>query len=524
MKKTDSLSARPAFRKTEPPDWRQIASGIINGPISSVKPLNPKEAAQHVNLASPLPTNSNIVVIAFDEPDLDDIQGLLLRLSQRGNQLFFPRGTSIPEEINRYQPVMVILPSEKSPQWENRDRKRLLREIKTALSQKIRGGWVVYYEPPSLVSVTDWAHFLTPEEIQRKMTAIAAHQSQVLRTDYGAAAKGGMLARGVRLRLGRHLGKVHPTYAETFSIARVVRGAVKQGIGDWNLETAGNGTVCFVSPHYDDLEIAAGGTVTSLIGRGFKVRVLYTSKSTGARMVDTNGKELNDEEKIRRREQETEEGAKVLGITNRQLTFLRFGFRKQEIVENGVTREVREVLEKDRVQFYQALRQTLKDDWEKKKTDLPLIVFLPDPTDNHPTHLATLDIGMDAILKLSTEVQTTILVVYYKSPWAGEANTYLYLTPEQMDTKEKILKSPARIMAAVGNGIVCATAAPELADPGGFGQNTIDPQQLGGPIAERFDLWQVSSGGELLRVDKTRVILGDRDVESKLKDDLATSL
>jgi len=487
-----------------------------------VNPLSPEEAAQHVNLAPPLPTDSDIIVIAFDKADLDDIQGLLLRLSQRGNTLIFPREGVVVEQITRHQPVMVILPDEKAPQWENRSRQRLLEKIKSTFSERVKGGWAVYYEPPLLTSGADWVHFLTPAQLDRKIRAIAAYKTQVSRTDFGAAANGKMLADGIRLA-GHHSGDSHPAYAETFSVVSVVDGEIKEGPISWNLAKMRNGTVCYGSPHYDDPEIAAAGALVDLEERGFEIKIIYTSKSTGARMVGPDGKELGEQEKIRVREEETKKGTGILGISSDKLFFLRFGFRKQKITESGVTREVREILEEDRTQFYQALQETLQSHWLKKDANLPLVVFLPDPADNHPAHLATLDIGMEAVLKLSKEVHSTILVVYYKSPWAGAANTYLYLTPEQMDVKENVLQSLSRITAAVGNGVAYATVAPELAAPGGFGQNTINPQQLGGLIAERFDLWQVSQEGELLRVPITQVILGDEDGEG-VKDNLVVSL
>jgi len=172
--------------------------------------------------------------------------------------------------------------------------------------------------------------------------------------------------------------------------------------------------ILVVSPHPDDAPISCGGTMALLAPHNKMVTAVM---STGHRAF-IYGTER--EERIAMREAESTRESKVFGVEPR---FLRLSFydRNYEIHPEDI-------------EAFRVLLSELTPDW----------IFLPHAGDQHPAHIASRSIALEAVKQHLHRTGGTMEAWDYEGPWAmfakGEFNTIVSISPPYFMKKTQAIR------------------------------------------------------------------------------------
>ena len=295
---------------------------------------------------------------------------------------------------------------------------------------------------------------------------------------------------------------------------------------EWKTLSLCNDGMLFLAPHYDDAELGAPALILESLSQECRVNLVYMVTGYNAVMKDHAGQLIEADDvrtKTIRRELETQHSAAVMGLKE-PIRYLRQGFYDREIAVNGLTgsrtteegylvyrfsnwitrntespdyhakgryeitasidpeknnKEVyliqsqlgrRWVTRDDIQEVYLLALETYKKSVEEKQHG-PLVIVIPDSSDQHPDHLATRFIGQEVARRVSSDQDKPVLVISYLAPWAGEFNGYLLNTPEDNPAIEQTLSEVPVEQQAWYRASTAANSfiALELATKGGMG-------------------------------------------------------
>ena len=175
--------------------------------------------------------------------------------------------------------------------------------------------------------------------------------------------------------------------------------------------------VVVISPHPDDASISLGGMIAGLAKRN-KVHTFVMT--TGYRSFISG---QDKEQRIKIREHEVEEEARILGA---QAHFLHLSFydaKNQSQAMAGDAKKVRQLF----------------DDLE------PDIIFLPHKNDKHPTHIGSREVVKKALPMFRLFDRKAIELWHYEGPWAvfneGEFNTIFAFSEDLMSCKMEAIRA-----------------------------------------------------------------------------------
>jgi glucosamine-6-phosphate deaminase len=171
--------------------------------------------------------------------------------------------------------------------------------------------------------------------------------------------------------------------------------------------------VVVISPHPDDSAIGAGGTM-SLLTENNDVTTFVMAAGHRANMP-----KLNKTERIRKRRDEANNEADVLGV---KCEFLNLGFYNKDAVTDADVEKVYSKLAKIK----------------------PDMVFMTTANDPHPTHQMSTEIAVRAVKRYVAEAKTTLELWNYESPWGlfqpGSFNALVQLPAKAMRRKLKAVR------------------------------------------------------------------------------------
>ncbi|OIO48176.1 MAG: glucosamine-6-phosphate deaminase [Parcubacteria group bacterium CG_4_9_14_0_2_um_filter_41_8] len=148
--------------------------------------------------------------------------------------------------------------------------------------------------------------------------------------------------------------------------------------------------ITVISPHPDDASISLGAMISALAKRN---RVHIIIMTTGYRS-NVNG--VKPEEVIKIREKEAREESKILGA---KPVCLRAEFY-------------------DTKNYAIALKNDIVKLTKQFKRLRPDILFIPQQNDNHPTHMASREIGLSALDKYNPNQKEKISIYNYEGLWS----------------------------------------------------------------------------------------------------------
>jgi len=171
--------------------------------------------------------------------------------------------------------------------------------------------------------------------------------------------------------------------------------------------------IVVISPHPDDSAIGAGGTM-SLLTEHNDITTFVMASGHRANMPD-----LNKAERIRKRREEAQSEADVLGV---ECQFLNLGFYNSDAVSD-----------KDVDKVYSKLLKIKPD-----------IVFMTTASDPHPTHQMSTEIAARSVKRYVKESKSTVELWNYESPWGlfqpGSFNALVQLPPKAVRKKIKAVR------------------------------------------------------------------------------------
>ncbi|HEX5036929.1 MAG TPA: 6-phosphogluconolactonase [bacterium] len=261
--------------------------------------------------------------------------------------------------------------------------------------------------------------FTFPKEVLRDaVKAIKAHKSQVRRTRYDLAV--GHLCRAALLSLraegvavpANHVGAYRFAALRWLGEAETVPPDPPQAAG-----LSGNDRVYFISPHPDDMEIAAGGLVSTLSMQRVPVQnLVLTLGEHGVRPTQKERRllqrkfgEWSSHVGDLRRE-EVLRAAAILRKTPAGTVDCRIiceGY-DEAALRRGADAEVARIFAADAA----------------RSRPGRLVFFLPHSEDDHPRHRLAFEVFSALIKRYSAIHRRTVEVFLYLSPWAGRSNAF----------------------------------------------------------------------------------------------------
>jgi len=157
-------------------------------------------------------------------------------------------------------------------------------------------------------------------------------------------------------------------------------------ISDSDSSIIGNSLI--LVPHPDDESLACGGTIALLRKNGFAVHLVFITDGT---MSHPNSKSYPSERLRDLREEEAKKASKILNISEDSIHFLR-------LPDSNMNKL-------DSVRFQDASRTLQAYILEIQ----PTTIFLPWRNDPHPDHIATWNLGVDAINNITHRFQPRVL-------------------------------------------------------------------------------------------------------------------
>lgn len=311
--------------------------------------------------------------------------------------------------------------AERRPAWVFSERDQRMEEIVATFNRESAGPktQILLYDSGQ---ITANSFFSFPEQVLREVrNAIKEHKTQVRRTRYDLSVDS--LCRSTLLSL-RAAGTVVPsrhTGAYQFVASRWIGDteSISEKPLRWD-ELTGEDRVYFISPHPDDMEIAAGGLVTTLSAAGIPVQnIVLTLGGNG--VIPTAAEQRSLQRRFgdwtshlgELRRTEVKKAAAVL--------------QKSGPVDCHI---ISEGYDEGKLQrSAEAKVLSLFDVGATGSRAGKMIFFLPHPEDDHPRHRFAFQLFSGLLKKHSKEYEREVEVFLYLSPWAGRDNAY-FLNPQ----------------------------------------------------------------------------------------------
>jgi LmbE family N-acetylglucosaminyl deacetylase len=452
-----------------------------------------------------LPKNKKIAVIEQTENDATAYAGNLIRRLEKENKIqrFSLSELSLLADfkdfLRKSQPDFVFLPHDR-PEFED-----MIQDFVNESGRKII---ILSYVSLELFPFQNLFYPFSSETAQIVKKAIQVHKSQVTRTAYDQIFDNSSQAAGQKRQFYQSSAGDSP-YAQAFRVAFIHQGKLEITPNDtrykigsekesYTLNLSDDIPLLVISPHADDLEIAAGGLIRSFLEETQgppRTRVLNWVIGTGDEwgvILDEDFADLSEESQVAikrsMRRQEADDARLVLSKdTSGTMDVDVFSLSSVSQYPQGPNAIL--PMDDPRVfkdlRFFQRKLDFLFDDYfDSFKAGSILTVILPHPEDAHPHHQMATKIVLEALSQLSIAHGISIQLLFYSSPWAGRFNTYYVSNENQMldENAPAPLKEKISIAEKVKRslGIILG----ELV--AGFGKKPLSFDELGGQFAERF--------------------------------------
>ena len=458
-------------------------------------------------LTQGLPKNKRIAILEDTELDATPFAGnLIQRLSEKNRMKRFSLRRSSLDQLasflSKFQPDFILLPQ---------DRSDFEFFIQTLANETQRPVTLLFYASLDLLPFENLFYPFSSETAEIVKSAIQAHKSQVERTAYDKVFDYFSNATGQRLRLDKNIAGNPTHHAQTFKVGFIEKGEVAFARPGKLYQVAsrrGPSTLAFdpdipilvVSPHADDLEIAAGGLIRSELKksqRSSNPRVLNWIFGTGDEwgvILDPNhpAQALAEKDQIAYkrsiRKKEAMDAAMILsGATPGEIEVSVLGLPSASRYPQGPG-AILSMIDPQVLEDLEVVKTKLDAFFAKysgsfKKGGV-LTVVLPHFHDDHPHHQMATQIALEALKQFSSVKEIPIQLIFYNSPWAGRYNTY-YVSSKDPTLKRRahpLLSEKISISDKIHRslGIILG----ELL--AGFGRKPLTPKELGGELAERF--------------------------------------
>lgn len=353
---------------------------------------------------------------------------------------------SLKDRIEAFKPQVIFVPAQlASPSLDNRLHLLLQHTLSAAQSLKEEPPQFVYYE--TAVSRTlgyNWLLSVTEQDLQKQLRALDHHRSQLRRSPirdipYLRAKETWVDFQSLRpLEAGSQRGK-RIAGLEAYKWYRLRRGVfsfeeatqLENALID-ELPFGESDQIVMIAPHPDDVEIGAAGFLMRASDQRIPATIMNVTSGAHAKilkqdaweneearrlgLVQDPGKpgELLDEPKLRTKVRSLESllalrelnpSAKLMGL-------------ELEFYDNGYL-----INEADKKKAYQAIEHECAHIRNKGK----LVVVMPVTMDKHVCHRRSTELFLDQLQLFSQKnPEQAIYVVYYRTPWTGASNLYLY--------------------------------------------------------------------------------------------------
>lgn len=467
-----------------------VPSGIralsVN-PIQGVKTLS-------------IPKYNEVVVCQIGKEDVSVYAGKTLKdLESQGNRIRIIKidedlsnlNASI-EEMAIINPAFVLVPH----MDDNRPfivtaREAILERCEGLAKTTGIGKVAVFYETVGMVRQYNLVCPLSEGKMQIKMNAMSKYPSQIKRLPYDTTARYAMMANARKARLAIS-PDITGDYVELYQVVTIKNGQIQTEPADKyyiidddvsgceRFEDIEDGLVVVLAPHYDDAEIAAGG-IGAILAEKNKLIVVDFTEGHRAEIPGVTDRA----EKVRIREAEAAAASEAMGAQENIFLRLPFYDNTNEIGQRVITEDERE-------NVYDLLRTEYLE-FKRRNPSGKFVVLMPQEKDAHPDHVATHDIGIESLKRLSAEEGAEPTVLFYVAPWAGEANLYKYAPADEIERAIQTANPADRQMleAMYYSGKAAAIPGTELTTAGGFGAKALTPLEIGGEYAERLYIKEI---------------------------------
>jgi LmbE family N-acetylglucosaminyl deacetylase len=454
-----------------------------------------------------LPKNKRIAVIEQTENDAMAYAGNLVKRLEKENKIqkFSLRDLELLADftnfLKKFKPDFILLPQGRS------DLEAMIQDIVEETGREIT---ILSYVSLDLLPFQNFFFPFSAQTAQVVKKAIQTHKSQVTRTAYDQIFEYSSQVAGQKLQFYQPAMEDSP-YAQAFRVGFIHQGKVEITSNDtrykigparapYTINLSDDIPLLVISPHADDLEIAAGGLIRSYLEasqRPSRTRVLNWVIGTGDEWgvifePDHPTADLTEDAQIGikrhiRREEALEAGSVLSKETSGKLEVSVFGL----LSASQHPQRANVILPMNTPQVFKDLRylqMKLNDFYHEYislfKNEEMLTVILPHPDDAHPHHQMATKIVLEALSQLSIAQGISIQLLFYSSPWAGSFNTYYVSNKNQtldetvsVDLKDKIsIAEKAKRSLGIIIGELFA----------GFGKKPLSSEALGGSFAERF--------------------------------------
>lgn len=365
------------------------------------------------------------------------------------------------DQILKYDPQLIVLP-QISEQFSYLSKlKKFLHEQYTSKAKKI--DFIVYETEYGILSGTNFIVALNESELKRQKQALSNHSSQLKRTEFDQIAYESAREFYDVLTAQKYSLPIGTIGAEGYKYYQLKNGELTykhQRPDPLNLPWNKNDEVIIVSPHPDDAEIGCGGLIQRLGQLDNPPQVLNATTGNRATIYleDLKAHPSPDNELIKQAQAHLDEQGQLTNARLRGAVRQYESAKALEHLSAGVRLEALELefyelktnpsLE-DRKKAFFALAKGLTNSVHK---DGQLAILIPNPIDSHQTHRTVSRLFLDEAKKLSKKFpDIAIDLVYYKTPWSGRHNLFLY-TEHSKASKAKALIGAERITQLGGSG------------------------------------------------------------------------
>ncbi|NRA47371.1 MAG: PIG-L family deacetylase [Oligoflexales bacterium] len=327
---------------------------------------------------------------------------------------------------------------------------------------------IIQYETEhGIISGSNVVIGMSAEELERQREALMNHTSQVRRTEFQHVAYEN--AKDFQTALA---SQNHPIPSNSRGVEAYKYYVLKNGELTYkhkrpdpsSIPWGKRDEIIIASPHPDDAEIGCGGLIQRLEKIGNTPRVLNATSGARAPIslsdlnnhpspnpelikqakanVDSNGliTDLKLKSAIRNYESSKALAHLAKGVTLQSLD-LEFYLHKSEPTVN------------DQKNVGMELAKGLANSVHK---DGHLVLFIPNPIDSHQTHRTVSKLFASEAKKLSKRFpDMEIDLVYYRTPWTGRHNLYLY-TDHAKASRSKAIIGAERVskLGKSGKGLM----------------------------------------------------------------------
>ena len=315
--------------------------------------------------------------------------------------------------------------SEQKPMWVIAARNSRVEEVVRLFnSTNVGQTTTILLFEPSIIRTNSFFSF-TEQTLREAINAVKAHKTQVRRTRYDLSVD--MLCRATLLDL-RADGVATPNDhvgAYQFVASHYLSAEDAPCQAPPNLDgLSTRDRVYFVSPHPDDMEIAAGGLVSKLSEIGVPVlNLVLTLGSNGVqptlseqrRLLKQFGDSFAHLGELRR--EEVQQAASLLQKSAKGRVVCKIvcgGYEETELRQNAELEIV-----------------SLFNEDAGNGSGGRLVFFLPHPEDEHPRHRLAYEVFSEMLKKHGSKFNRNIEIFLYLSPWAGRFNAYFLSRKDQ---------------------------------------------------------------------------------------------